>query len=311
VKIQVPTALLALALLSAPAAAQAAPARIRVFEAQVHASPDPASPVIHTFVEDTHVSVSEDVINGFRKVRLPDGKVGYVDESALALSEEAVPQGPPPGMMPPPPPSVAPPPPPPPPPPYWSPYRPVRIYDPTARRHVGLFLRFDFGLGYLDASTPADATLLDFRSTHGPAGEFGFAMGGAIKENFILAGHFWGSWAVAPTLEPSGPTPVFSGGDFTTSLVGFGPSFDWYLMPADVYFTVTPSLTWVNFSDLSGGFQTSAGFGTRFAVGKEWWVAPHWAVGVSGWFAFSFNHESAAGTWHTYTGGLGFSSTFN
>src|SRR5690349_14587206 len=80
------TSLLAFALLLSPITALAAPATIRVFEAQVHAAPDPSSPVVYTFAENTRVSVSEDSINGFRRVRLPGGKIGYIEESALALA---------------------------------------------------------------------------------------------------------------------------------------------------------------------------------------------------------------------------------
>ena len=52
--------------------------------------------------------------------------------------------------------------------------------------------------------------------------------------------------------------------------------------------------------------------GTRVALGKEWWVAPHWGIGLQSWFAFSFNREGAGlPTWKTYTGGLSFSATIN
>src|SRR6266702_3627537 len=64
--------LLAIALLFSPAAARAAPATIGVFEAQVHAAPDASSPVIHTLPENARVSVSEEAVNGFRRVRLPE-----------------------------------------------------------------------------------------------------------------------------------------------------------------------------------------------------------------------------------------------
>ena len=79
-------ALLAFALLSLPAAAFAAPATVTVFEAQVHAAPDLSSPVIHRFAENAHISVSEEAIDGFRKVRLPNGKVGYIEEQAISLT---------------------------------------------------------------------------------------------------------------------------------------------------------------------------------------------------------------------------------
>jgi hypothetical protein len=308
------TSVVAFVLLLSPAAVRAAPATIRVFEGQVHAAPDASSPVIHTFPENTRVSVSEDSVNGFRKVRLPDGKVGYIEEAALTFAG-ARPRSPtpppPPGFEPPPPPGFGAPPPPPPGPPAYYPYPPRRYYDPTAFRHVGFFLRFDAGLGYLGSSTSASATGFNFDSAHGVAGELGLAIGGAVAENAILAGHFWGISVVSPTVSSRGAS-IPTGGDFSVSLFGVGPSFDYYFMPHNVYLTVTPSLTWVRFSDAFDSFDSAAGFGTRLALGKEWWVTGHFGLGLAGWFAFSFNKEGDGGpTWRTYAGGLGFSGTFN
>lgn len=322
--------LIAFALGAWPAAASAAPAMVSVFEAQVHAAPDRSSPVIHTFAENTQVSVSETTTNGFRKVRLPNGKVGYIENSDVTLAgPEATgpetarppnappsvqPPGPPPSVQPPPPPfGGAPPPPPPPPPPGWVPYRRV-VLDPTAFRHVGPYLRLELGLGYLSTSTSTRAaSFID--SAHGFAGDFAFSLGGAVKENFILAGQFWGSWAAWPTLS-SGGVNFNTGGSFTTSVYGIGPNFTWYLMPANVLFSVTPSLTWVDFGNYYsyyGSYSSDAGFGTRFTVAKEWWVAPHWSIGVSGWFLFSFNGVGSGlhGTWDTYAGGIGFTTSMN
>lgn len=73
-------------------AAHAAPAVVKVFEAKAHAQPDATSPVLHTFVEKAEVSVSEESEAGWRRVRLPDGSVGYVQESALRfVTAEAAP----------------------------------------------------------------------------------------------------------------------------------------------------------------------------------------------------------------------------
>jgi hypothetical protein len=309
--------LLGFVLLSSPAAVRAAPATVTAFEAEVHAKPDPSSPVIHTFSENTRVSVSEDVVNGFRRVRLPDGKVGYIAEGAVALATRPPATVRPPAATPPPPPYAPPPPPyaaPPPPPRPPAYYYPVRrYYDPTAFRHVGFFMRFDLGLGYLgtsSSSASASTANLGFDSAHGVGGELGLAVGGAVAENVLLGGHFWGASAFSPAIA-SGGTSIGSSGDFSVTLFGIGPSLDYYFMPQNVYVTVTPSLTWVRFSDF-GSFDTSAGFGTRFALGKEWWVTGHWGLGLAGWFAFSFNKEESGGpTWRTYTGGLGFSMTLN
>jgi hypothetical protein len=138
------------------------------------------------------------------------------------------------------------------------------------------------------------------------------ALGGTPRENFIVAGEFWSTWAASPTSRSQGAT-VPSGSTFSNSLHGVGPNLTWYWMPSNTYASVTPSLTWMNFGDASGSFDSDVGFGTRLALGKEWWVGAHWGLGLAGWFTFSVNSEGsgADARWSTYEGGLAFSVTLN
>ncbi len=69
--------------------AWAAPAVVRVFEAQAHEQPDVNSPVLHVFPEDAKLSVSEDATDGWRRVRLPDGRTGFVREDQIAVAGSA------------------------------------------------------------------------------------------------------------------------------------------------------------------------------------------------------------------------------
>jgi hypothetical protein len=173
-------------------------------------------------------------------------------------------------------------------------------------------MRFGFGMGYMDSSAKANETFFIFDSSHGFALDFNFAIGGAVKENLILAGEFWSTWLPSPDLSLRGVS-VPRGSGFWNATYGLGPSFTWFLMPTNVFFSVTPSVTWTSFSDYYSTYTTNAGFGTHAMIGKEWWVAPHWGLGVSGWFVFSTNKEGggANATWWTYAGGLGFTTTFN
>ena len=306
------TSWIAIALVALPFAASAAPATVTVFEAQVHTAPDPSSPVIYVFAEGARISVSETAANGFRKVRVPDGRIGYIEDSAISPAAVGTqPPGPPPEAPPPPPAPFAVPPPPPPPPGY-APYRRVMIVDPTAHRHVGFFLRLDLGFGYASSSTSASQTLFTFNSAHGFDAELAFAIGGAVKENAIVAGEFWSSWVPSPTLTFNGAS-IPSGYSFSTSIYGFGPNFTWFIMPENVYFSVTPSVTWMSLGDSYATYQTNTGFGARFALGKQWWTGPHWGLGISGWFTLSYNPQGGGSnaTWQTFTGGMAFTSTMN
>ncbi len=73
------------ACVATPALCLAEPAVIGVFEAQARSAPDRSAPVVHVFVEGAKVSVSEEANGGWRKIRLPDGGVAFVEEGALAL----------------------------------------------------------------------------------------------------------------------------------------------------------------------------------------------------------------------------------
>jgi hypothetical protein len=67
----------------------AEPAVVSVFEAKVHESPNESSPVIHTFAENTQVSVSEEAEQGWRRVRLPTGASGWIPEKHLKIGTAA------------------------------------------------------------------------------------------------------------------------------------------------------------------------------------------------------------------------------
>jgi hypothetical protein len=70
--------------LASPAAG--APAVVRVFEAQAHEEPDAESPVVHVFPEEAKLSVSEEATDGWRRVRLPDGRTGFVRDDDIAVA---------------------------------------------------------------------------------------------------------------------------------------------------------------------------------------------------------------------------------
>lgn len=67
--------------------ANAIPARIGVFEAKVHAEPKVDAQVIHVFSEDEKVSVSEETTDGWRRIRIPGGKAGWISEDAIEIVE--------------------------------------------------------------------------------------------------------------------------------------------------------------------------------------------------------------------------------
>ena len=63
----------------------------------------------------------------------------------------------------------------------------------TAHRHLGFFFRADLGVGYLSSS--AHASDGPFPPVSGVFGPLGLAVGGAVAENWILAGELWGGFS--------------------------------------------------------------------------------------------------------------------
>jgi hypothetical protein len=182
---------------------------------------------------------------------------------------------------------------------------PAPAPESTVHRHLGFYLHLDIGVGYLSSSPsqPSGAS-----SVSGAALPFSIVIGGAVAEDWILAGDLWAA---------AGPSP--SGSSWgNTAFGGLGFNVTHYFMPANVYISLTPSFTSLVF-DTNQGYQNFAdraatGFGVKVAVGKEWWVSDHWGLGVAaqGYFAANKGNGIAAGTnWTTWGGGFVFSATYN
>jgi hypothetical protein len=185
--------------------------------------------------------------------------------------------------------------------------QPVKL-DPTAYRHDrGLMLRLDLGVGYLNASLDTSPTL----TVKGAGPELGVVVGGPVSENFILGGHLWVVGSISPTIQ-QGSVEVGTNDDTSSTLVGIGLNLTYYLMPANVYLSATPSLTRLGLTWNGVSGSSEAGFGMHLALGKEWWVSEHWGLGLAGQFMFSSNDDRNGGPHiSSLAGALALSATFN
>ncbi len=287
-----------------PTIAAAEPAVVKTFEAKIYSTASTSGWVVGELKEGTKVSVSEDSVNGFRRVRLKDDSVGYVEERSLTLTNSggaaggavgagAAAAG---GV-------VA----------GTAPAAPAQVPQVTpvpesnAHRHKGFFLRMDGGFGYAGSSASQGGISA---SISGASSQFGIAIGGAVAENVIVAGDFWGGVMLSPSVTRNGVTGTLSS---SASLIGFGPNFTYYFMPANVYLSLTPGVTVVSLTYNGTSANTKAGFGGKIALGKEWWVGSHWGLGLAGQFLFSLNVDEGINppTWSTFGGGIAFSATYN
>lgn len=238
----------------------------------------------------------------------------------LSLAAPAFGQAPSP-YPPPQPPGYPPPPPgyPPGPPPGHGAYpgQPRAYRDPTFQRHVGFFLQLDLGLAGQRASWSDPAA--GSQKLSGAGGGLSVAIGGAVVENLILAGRLWGYSAFEPDYTVGGMRSSTYGTGLSLGLSGIGLDLTYYLMPANVYVSVTPSFTTVTWEQYGYGVQSDTGPGLRLAIGKEWWVGPHWGVGLNAQLAVARNRPGATamggapgmGNLSSAVLALAFSATYN
>jgi hypothetical protein len=192
-----------------------------------------------------------------------------------------------------------------------QPDSPPSTHQSSVHRHLGLFLRVDAGVGYLGsfATSPTSGEL----STGGFAVPFGVAAGWAVIENFVVAADLWGAMAPSPRITAHGQS--FSHNDAHEVLGGLGVNLTCYIMPDNLYVTVTPSAVLVGVTESGVLKSSTVGFGAKVAVGKEWWVGDHWGLGVAAQFVFGLtpekNHDPDPPTWKTFGGGVAVSITYN
>lgn len=176
----------------------------------------------------------------------------------------------------------------------------------TQHRHLGLFVRPDVGLGYVSMSASPNGVDASIR---GPAATIGIAAGGALTENSILAFHLWEAVLQNPSISMGSQSAA---GDATVTLLAFGPEYTAYTKQ-NLYFSFSPSLTRITLQTNGMTGDTNWGLGMRAAIGKEWWAADHWGLGVVGHLSVSFNQDAGQGApiWTSWAGTVAFSATYN
>ena len=117
---------------------------------------------------------------------------------------------------------------------------------------------------------------------------------------------------MAPLSLPKLVRPA-SAGDTGIGMAGFGVQFTYYLMPANVYLSLTPAVTWTSLAANGADADTRPGFGLKVGVGKEWWVGAHWGLGLAAQLVLGVNEDkgSPPSSWTTLGGGVALSATYN
>ena len=131
-------------------------------------------------------------------------------------------------------------------------------------RRRGLHLEVRGGAGLLRFSSGG-------ATASGPGAPLGVSAGTSLTRRLALFADF----SYLHMSSPSGAGASFDSG----AVYGFGPRAKYTLTSNDLFVSAAPYLAEVS---IEGGAQSHWGWGGDLSVGKEWWLTPHWAVGLAG-----------------------------
>ena len=111
---------------------------------------------------------------------------------------------------------------------------------------------------------------------------------------------------------PTVTGPPLSNANATLTFLALGPEYTAYFKQ-NYYLSLSPALTRATLATNGTSNDTNWGFGFRAALGKEWWVADHWGLGIVGHVSMSVNDDSGrnAPTWGGWAFTAAFSATYN
>lgn len=143
--------------------------------------------------------------------------------------------------------------------------------------HDGFLLRFSLGLGYEGLSTSdGEGTEIDL-SGFGLSSSL--SLGGVVADNLAIHGDFFGLAAVSPNVSFNGEH-LGEASDSSVSLTGLGVGITHWVMPLNLYLSATLGLAKASIDIEGDEFEADWGVALRAMVGKEWWVADEWGIGL-------------------------------
>jgi hypothetical protein len=188
--------------------------------------------------------------------------------------------------------------------------RPERV----DRHHEGFFARVAVGGGWQRLLAADRGNEL---RTKGATITVEGALGLSVERNLVLhlTGHYW--QMVKPRFRADDREA--SGGKAASIVVG--PGLSYYFMPVNIYLSGSLGLGFM-FMDRPGGvgkpgapkrnFRSDGGWVLLVSAGKEFWVDPEWAVGISAYFSLSnFPEPANIPVWAGPGFGLRVSATFD
>ncbi len=154
--------------------------------------------------------------------------------------------------------------------------------DPKAYRHEGFFLRLALGPSYQSLQFEGDSDTFEFDG-------FGLgssvAIGGVVHPNLAIHADLFAAAMVDPDFTTNGDL-VGETSDLSVSLSGLGVGATYYFMPTNLYASLSFGFGTATFEFPGSTADTDSAFALNATVGREFWVAPEWGVGVAGQFTY-------------------------
>ncbi|WP_224369540.1 outer membrane beta-barrel protein [Hyalangium versicolor] len=171
--------------------------------------------------------------------------------------------------------------------------------------HDGIYLRLQTGLGYTSASN-------DAFTLKGGSGGLNVELGFALFRNFIIAGKLFGTTTPSPDLKIGGVTFENDDEDLRSNFGAAGVGLTYYIMPANVYLSGALTVTKLGLvrNDENLG-ETKTGQGLHFGIGKEWWLADEWGLGLGAELALARVPDESDTTWKAVSALVLLSVTYN
>jgi hypothetical protein len=174
----------------------------------------------------------------------------------------------------------------------------------------GLFVRGTAGLNSGGSSIDADVPDSGTKQLSGVGADFSAAVGWTIAPNFAVHGTFL-AWGISDPAIGRNQGKA-EGTTFTMGAFGAGATF--YMMPTNMYFTLSLSAATLRLKDdTAGDFDTGTGFAMEFGVGKEWLLGNKFGIGPSGALVYHSipNGGDIPNNWSGLQLSIRLSATFN
>jgi len=177
--------------------------------------------------------------------------------------------------------------------------------------HDGPFANVRFGVTY---GRLTSAPLL----IQGEGTVLNAAFGYSLDERLAIYAELGETALWAPSFHPNG---AYADADFDVSvrLSSAGAGTRWTFTEENLYVSLAFAAVWASLREQRRGhddgahspFRTDVGYGGTLTLGKEWWVAAEWDLGVAANAHFSRIQDQDDVTWHNGTFGVQCTATWN